>query len=557
MIKYLIQLPSEVIGQNILGYLELIDIMQWENAAANQQAQQLLKDILPYFSPLDNALFNTNHEIYELFKTDSQEKNKFERIHKFLAWCNKRRCRIKHCKLPVELWHEINLQHSVLNNIELCLNRRIYLEDIKPLNCTGIDHRITRVKIETDQHPAAIEVLFSLLSSVHSLDIQTANLFSWKETIRKIGPCLYELSILNCTVQNTLLYTITEYCPNLEKFGLRFIFTATGNILQRMAINCPHLRIFHVNDLNYHTSTECDADLTAFAEKCPQLEDLYIFCEELTDQSVIALAQHCSRLKKLQLDVHQITVTSLIALSERGLPLEELIIPEIPIPSAEIAAQCAHALSRIHRLCAHRLNSTTRHVGYAIQYMTELRELQLDDIYDHRQFSHIPVLLQGYCGSLESFYFHQISRITSTQLIKLAESSPKLHTLSIHYHVSLSSRMLVKFARSCPGLQNISLYSEDWTAESVLVLARNCKQLRELYIPNILVNVETVRKISIYCRRLTMLSVSVNVREGEVIVERYQRYYKKEIRAMREIESNHTEVITHHSSSSSSTCLIM
>ena len=143
-----------------------------------------------------------------------------------------------------------------------------------------------------------------------------------------------------------MITTITEYCPYLEKLNCIFEseVSDSSNILQSIAKNCPHIRNLDIK-LMYDSSVLADADVTAFAVKCPQLEELSLTCEQLTDQSVISLAQHCSRLKKLKLNGCNLTAASLIALSERGLPLEELdIIPRIPIPTAKIAAQCAHAV---------------------------------------------------------------------------------------------------------------------------------------------------------------------------------------------------------------------
>ena len=64
MLEYLLLLPSELLGQHMLGYLELIDIIQFENAALSHQSQQLLRSILPYCPPikfdeiLNNIMFD-------------------------------------------------------------------------------------------------------------------------------------------------------------------------------------------------------------------------------------------------------------------------------------------------------------------------------------------------------------------------------------------------------------------------------------------------------------------------------------------------------------------
>ena len=199
-------------------------------------------------------------------------------------------------------------------------------------------------------------------------------------------------------------------------------------LLQSIANNCPHLRCLEIDEFLIDSSVGADADLTAFAEKCPQLEELCLYCPRITDHSVIALAQHCSRLKKLMLYWGPITASALIALSERGLPLEELhFIPRIPIPSAEIAAQCAHALSWIRQLHTNRYASTMDNLLNSIQYMTGLRTLCLNSSNDHLLVPHL--LLQGHLAGLESLIIKPLSSVTPQQHSEIMARCSKLHTL--------------------------------------------------------------------------------------------------------------------------------
>ena len=287
--------------------------------------------------------------------------------------------------------------------------------------------------------------------------------------------------------------------------------------------------------MEYDTSAEADADLTAFAEKCPQLEELSLNCPQLTDQSVIALAQHCSKLNKLELNWCKLTSFSLIALSERGLPLEELDIPWFPIPSAEIAAQCAHTLSRIRELRTQYYEEEIDELLYAIQYMSGLRRLYLESSVDHLLVPHLLHLMQEQCcAGLESLYIGPDSSITSQQLSELVSGCPRLNTLcSIHYNC-ISNEVLVELARSCPHLQKVTLYCRYVREEGVLELAAHCKQLQELGLIGNKLTKETVRQLAQHCRRLTKLSVRVHVKNGEVIVERKKDYSSMEIRALRE-----------------------
>ena len=150
----------------------------------------------------------------------------------------------------------------------------ISLTDIKQLKYSYINQRVTFVEIEGYQDPAVMEELFSLLSnsSVRSLDIISYNISTpWMEHVKKIGHCLRHLSIRNTCKTFTTFKTLTEYCPYLEKLNLGTVSHVTdSNILQTIAQNCSQLRSLAMW-FSYPSNTEADADLTAFAEKCPQL----------------------------------------------------------------------------------------------------------------------------------------------------------------------------------------------------------------------------------------------------------------------------------------------
>ena len=517
MLEYLTQLPWETLGQNMLGFLDLNDIIEMENAAASQKSQQLLRAILPYCPPI--------------VVSNSWNRVKFNHI--VCNWFSNRRCRVQFMKIPIESLCEVNFEPSVLYDITLCLKEKASLEDVSLLNDTNISHMITKLHIKGKQDPAVMELLFSLLtnSSVHRLDVQSLNLSQWMEYIKKIGLSLRELIIVSCNIQ---LKSITEHCPYLEKLSLSFQFgvSDSSNILQSIASNCTHLRILHIINMIYISNLEADADLTAFAEKCPQLEELSLDCQQLTDQSVIALAQHCSRLKKLKLIEGRYAIASLIALSERGLPLEKLvIIPWIPISSAEIAAQCAHALSRIRELSTQYIDGSVVDMRYAIQYMPGLRELYLDSADDHLLVPHLLLLLQGQCcAGLESLNVGSKSSITPQQLCELVRWCLQLQTLYIDKPACTSDAVLVELACSCHHLQRVTLNSSEVTEEGVLALAAHCRQLRELNILNTTVTEETVRLLAQHCPHLTKLLVVV--RKGEVMALYSYQHSNREIRAV-------------------------
>ena len=543
MLDYIIQLPCEVMGHNVLGFLELIDIIQFENAAAGYKSQQLLRTIFPHCPPI--MVTKPPENLYSLNAAS-------------MDWFKKRQCRVQLVRIGVKLLSKGNFDYSILEgSFKLCLGENTTPGDIVPLDNPNLSKIVTRLHIYGYQDHAVMEVLFSLLSSVGSLDIRDSNLSQWMKHIKKIGPCLRELCI---KFKFTDLKTLTEYCPYLEKLSMSMrygISVSDSSMLQIIANNCPQIRSLDLQ-LYYVTTDVADADLTAFAEKCPQLEELSLNCEQLTDQSVIALAQQCSRLKKLKLQYSTLNAAVFRALSERGLPLEELDIPRFPIPSAELAAQCAHALSRIPQLSTVSYILETDDVFYVAQYMTGLHNLYLNSSDDHLL---VPHLQQGHCASVEILTIGSDSSITPQQLNELVTGCNQLHTLRIHQPTCTSEEILVpvELARSCPHLQEIILdCRSELTEEGVLALATHCRQLREINIPYIACTVETVKQLAQHCRRLTKLLIGVHFMEGEILLE-YRKYYDiKEIKALR---AQGREVITHRNNNNNNNnntcCLIL
>ena len=178
MLQYLIQLPYASLGHDMLGFLELSDIINLERAAANRNWQQLLKTILPYCPPI--VIFDTS--------------KKFKMKQAVCNWFHNRSCRVQEVHIYIKDLHELDFEHSVFVDIKLYCEEILSLEDIQPLKNSRIYNGITSVEIKSNQDPAVMEALFSLFSSVCSLIIIDSNPTKWIEEIKKIGSKLHEVS---------------------------------------------------------------------------------------------------------------------------------------------------------------------------------------------------------------------------------------------------------------------------------------------------------------------------------------------------------------------------
>ena len=153
MLEYLTKSPSQILGHNVLGYLELIDIIQWENAGASHESQQLLREILRYCPPI--VLFNASQKYY-------CNKN-------YILWFFKRRCHIELVEVDVESIQEAFVPLSIVDNIKLNLSNDTCLWHVMPLQEPSTNRIVTHLNINRNQNPTVMQELFSQLSHSNSV----------------------------------------------------------------------------------------------------------------------------------------------------------------------------------------------------------------------------------------------------------------------------------------------------------------------------------------------------------------------------------------------------
>ena len=487
---YLTLLPLDLLGQEIFGFLELQDIITLENAACSYSYQKLLRDMLPYCPPV--AL---HHDISLL-------------SDKGWNLCHKIRCPIEHTKLNLEILNGLQIEDFVLENIELIVLKNTSLQDIYPLHDSNISCRITKLRIIGSQKANVINVLLSYLKNVRCLylqELEDSNLLMWMDSIKSFSSALKELSISKVSYG---YMSIAKQCSLLEKVSLE---QASSVELSTIAQYSPQLRSLCIKLLRFDTEAEMLVHMRAFVEKCAVLEELRLVTVNLTDGIAIALSEHCIRLKKLVLSSSRTTPSALVVLSERGLPLEELDVSFIEVPSAELAAQCAHTLSRITQLNTYMFDYRDADLCYELQYITGLREIVFDSWKDHLL---VPKLLQ--CSALRSITVHYCSSITLPQLLNVVSQCAQLRVLHIWLDLCAADELLLQLACSCPHLQelvfiNISL-KRAITDAGVIALSRRCRQLKVLKLhEQIDVKGGSMRLLLHSCRRLVELELHASM----------------------------------------------
>ena len=240
-------------------------------------------------------------------------------------------------------------------------------------------------------------------------------------------------------------------------------------------------------DLKLHRSTITISSVHILVQTCSELISIELGGTNDDDAAaVVAIAQHCSKLEKLTINYTRITATSLLALSERGLPLQELDISHIPtINTANMAARCSHALSRIRHLRTLSIYATYK-TNLAIPYMTGLTNIV---VYD-KDMEVLPLCRTN--PLLQELTCYDRCGITDTTLIELIHACPHLHTLDVPYETDITDIGILTLSEHCPQLQLFSLKRcHKVTEVAVLQLLQRCHKLTRLEVSSSSLSEET------------------------------------------------------------------
>ena len=295
-----------------------------------------------------------------------------------------------------------------------------------------------------------------------------------------------------------MIELITKIGKRLKKLHIICSNISLDNIsssMYRLGQACPILEEFYINTMTNNTVT--DISIIGFIQNCSKLQTLILYIHAITDTSITAIAQYCPNLQKISINLStNFTYTSIIALSERGLPLEELDIPWIPIPSAEIAAQCAHALSRIRTVeFEPNINDS-----FCWPYMIGQRKLSLKNQLNQANRESILTNVVQHCCQLENITICGSSDVIIQLLIALAKKNPYISSLYLYEATALTDISLIELVKLCPHLRFISISKCSLVTETgIIALSEQCMKLAQQIISN-----------SSWLTDTTILALSVN-----------------------------------------------
>ena len=374
-------LPVELVGVCILGYLSLKDIVMLERACGSKKSHQLFLTMIPLCT--DVVLSHSKHTYISA-----------------LDWFAKRRCKIS----SLEIWlpgynpcfHVKNLQ---VDYFELQICSYTTIENIKPLLASNIGYKVRIIEINGNQNMEAMELLSACTRNIQQLTIKYANnCIDW--LISEIKQTYLELTSIALSsdfIDDSDVVAIAQHCPKLETLLLRSNYITCISLLALserglplkelqilyipiipttdIARRCSHALscIRHLNSVSLHRNNQdatilipymtglSSVDLNNYAHSCislltqhcciltkitwllvvdcsitsilslcranPLLQELSYYACDLTDTLLIELIHTCPHLNTLDLSYEtDITDTGILALSEHCPQLQELTI---------------------------------------------------------------------------------------------------------------------------------------------------------------------------------------------------------------------------------------
>ena len=431
-------LPVELVGTNVLGYLSLKDIVMLERACGSKKSHQQFCCCIPYCAAVELP-YSKHNSISALI------------------WIAKRHCRVKYLSfLFVGDNPCLHVEGLQVDYFDLHVNDSATIENLKALQNGNMGYKVRSIDIYGHQNREFMEKLSActgntkelIMNSKKCIDSLTVDILSrWK---------LSKLNLAGASITTLLL--IVQTCTELTSIKL-------------------------------YSSTVDDAVVIAIAQLCPKLETLKLESRNLTYHSLIVLSERGLPLKELYIEDIPIFPTADIArrcshalsciryldttydLYENGQNANILIPYMTGLTELQIGYCCRTYIRLLTQHC-HKL--------------TKIAEYNAD--------CNISDILSLCCAKflLEDLHIFGYAGITDTTLIELIHACPHINTLRLYNETNITDIGILALSEHSNQLQELDIGKcHKITEAAVLQLLQRCRKLTELVVSNSSLSEET------------------------------------------------------------------
>ena len=452
MLNLVENLPMELVGTNVLGYLYLKDIVMLERACGSKTSHQLFLDVLAYCFPV--------------VLPTSEHSNKF-----VINWFVNRQCKLSFLtiKLPGDnpCLHVKNLQ---VEYFDLQIKCRITMESLKPLLESNTAHFINSVYIIWNQNKEVMEQLSAFTGNVRKLRITYSdNCMDWLTTETLVRWKPKEIELLQLEMPITLVSFLVQTCIELTSIKL-------------------------------DSKTVDDAVVISIAQHCPKLETLIIHrTRMITYSSLLALSERGLPFKELDIPyVPNIPTADIAKRCSHALSCIRYLDTEyLQINDQDISIILPYMTELQGVFIAHFCYP---YIPLLKQYCNKLTCIDVDDkfcpVADILSLCHTNPLLERL-----SFYYGDQCGITDTTLIELIHACPHITGLYISHEKHITNRGILALSELCPQLQTLVIYECHQIKETtILQLLQRCRKLTRLSVSSSSLSKEAWKKLDKYTR---------------------------------------------------------
>ena len=310
MLRLLEDLPVELVGTNVFGYLSLKDIVMLERACGSKKSHQAFMEQIPQIQPV--VLPSSKHTNISTMNWFAYRQCKLYSLYLLLPGDNP--------GLGV-----INLK---VDYFDLQIDSNITIERMNPLLESNMGFKVKEISIYANQNKEVIEQLsactenvkqLTIINSYNCMDWLTADILSrWKLKAISLDTTLSAVLLIvqTCTeltsiklysdnINEAVVIAIAQHCTKLETLLLRSS-NITWTSLLALSERCLLLEELYTASISNIPTADIDRRCTdtcmlALSEHCPQLQWLDIsIAKQITEVAVLQLLQRCPKLTKLE-----------------------------------------------------------------------------------------------------------------------------------------------------------------------------------------------------------------------------------------------------------------
>ena len=434
------KLPVDLVGTQVLGCLDVRDIVRLERACGSKTSHQLFFSLILYSPPV--VLHSSKHN--NLLS---------------LEWFRKRRCRLENLTISLpEINPGLHVQNIPMNSIDLTIESDVTLVNYKHL----LDN--------------------NTINLVRYIDIQE---YQNKEVMEQLSLCTRNVESLCIFISRYNNYLTVDI---LSRWKLKRIHLY-GNVLRLTFITLIVQTCTELTIINLDGSMVDDTIVIAVAQHCTKLEKLELPTRcKITYKSLITLSECGLPLKELDtVFIPNIPTADIARRCRHALSCIRHLNTNVLHQKGQDAKIVIPYLTELNTVLLNYYFHS--YIPLLTQHCTKLTTIKFYNGNYHVEH----ILSLCYTNPLlQVLTCLYRAPIANDILIELIHACPHIHTLHLPYETNIIDAGILTLSEHCPQLRELLInQSQEVTEVAVLQLLQCCRKLTRLEVSSSSLSEET------------------------------------------------------------------